>query len=253
MDPPAQVWSTPTDSLVLYPGVAHVWRVALNPDNSTVSRCEEVLNEEELARADRFNFARDKRRYIVKQAHLKMILGKYYLGCDPRALEFDTNPYGKPFLSGKGHAKDLSFNVSDSNEMALLAVCIKSEIGIDVEFVRSVPDADQISAQFFSQGEHIEYKKLYGAKKQEAFFNCWTRKEAFIKAIGKGLSYPLKQVEVSVVPGDQVRVISISGDADKAKHWSLVSMVPAPGYLAAIAVRPRMVDTKFFERRQLPI
>lgn len=228
------------------PKNVHIWRVSLNKPGKTVADCEAILTQDEIKRADRFHFDRDRRRYIVKQASLRIILGEFYLDCEPRSLKFGTSQYGKPYLTGDCDGENLCFNMSDSNELALIAFTSNSKVGIDVEFMRAVPDASEIAARSFSKAENIAFQALPQAKKQEAFFNCWTRKEAFIKAIGKGLSDPLDRFEVSLEPGKTVRLISIKGDPQKADEWSLISMTPEQGYLGALAIKKKNVSVTYW-------
>ena len=137
----------------------------------------------------------------MSRAMLRIILGRFYLDFEPYKLKFGYGEYGKPYISDHFLNRKLCFNNAGSHELAMYALTANDDIGIDVEFQRELTDADDIAAHYFSSGEIAAFQSLPGKTKQKGFYNCWTRKEAFIKAIGKGLSFPLDKFEVSLVPG----------------------------------------------------
>jgi 4'-phosphopantetheinyl transferase len=230
-------WMRPAPDMYLLEGDVHVWRVRLDEASARVRQYMEILSAEERAKAERFRFARHCRRYIVSHAILRIILGRFYLNVDPHKLEFGQGEHGKPHVANHFPERKLYFNLATSHELALYALTRSDEIGVDVEFQRELRDAEEIAARYFAVGEIAALRSLPGETKPEGFYNCWTRKEAFIKAVGKGLSFPLDQFEVSLAPGESARIISIEGDADQAKHWTLKSLNPGQGYFAALAVR----------------
>jgi 4'-phosphopantetheinyl transferase len=134
---------------------------------------------------------------------------------------------------------DLRFNVSHSEKLALFAFLNGREVGVDLEFLRPMPDGDAVSERFFSSWERAAFREMPEAQKTEAFFRCWTRKEAFINAIGQGLSHPLDRFDVSLAPGESARLLAIDGDSEAANRWLLRELSPAPGYLGALAVDGR--------------
>jgi 4'-phosphopantetheinyl transferase len=211
----------------------HVWLVSL--DQLCVSQPMQTLSEEELARADRFHFRRDGERFIVCRGVLRKILS-LYLRVEPCRLRICYGPYGKPYLEEEAEKDRLQFNLSHSRGLALYAFTRGSEIGVDLEYIRRMPDFHQIAARFFSQNENSALNALPESQRQEAFFNCWTRKEAYIKAIGNGLMHPLNSFDVSLAPGKPARLLKVEGDPQEASRWSLKSLNPAPGYIAALAV-----------------
>lgn len=241
-----ETWQIPYRNLSLATDEVHIWRANLNRKNGALERFKGFLAENEIKRANRYYFDRDRKRFIVKQAVLRMILGLFYLDCGPHAISFGTNQYGKPYLKWEFYKGSLFFNVSDSNQLALFAFARNSKIGIDVEFLRTLPDATEIAAQFFTKEENIALQALSQHRQKEAFFNCWTRKEAFIKATGKGLNYPLDQFAVSLTPNETARLISIENDHLDVDDWSLVSMVPKDGYIGALAVKTKNPAVKFW-------
>lgn len=212
-----------------------VWCARLDQPASRVGSLRPVLAEDERARADRFHFEKDRTHFTVARATLRTILGGC-LGIDPRQLQFSYSHYGKPSLA-TGSADDrLRFNVSHSGGMALFALSNNRELGVDIEFIRPDIEHDRIAERFFSPREVSVLLSLPEALRTEAFFNCWTRKEAYIKARGEGLSFPLDQFDVSLRPGEPAALLETLGDAGEAARWRLHAMDPREGYAAAIAV-----------------
>lgn len=229
-------WQRPPADLSLPPGEVHVWRIFL--DQALPAHQHEfaaLLSEDEAARAARFRFERDRRRFITARAAFRTILARYQ-GFEPQALRFDYNAYGKPSLKAEfgGHA--LGINMAHSQDLALCAVVRGRELGIDLEQVRALADMEAIAQRFFSPSECAALKSLPEGEKCEAFYNCWTRKEAFIKACGEGLSMPLDSFEVTLAPGEAAKLLSVEGDPQKAALWSLAALTPADGYAAALVV-----------------
>lgn len=229
-------WLSPPDKLILSKNDVHVWRAALDNPSLPVQEFFQVLSDDERRKAERFCFDRDKKRFIVGRGVLRTIIGKYYLSIESSRLEFAYGSLGKPFLAKNFGDDRLRFNQADSHELALYAFTKDCEVGIDVEYMRYIPDAQQIIDSSCSEYEKGAFNELPEREKQEAFFNCWTRKEAYIKAIGKGLYYPLDQFSVSLGPGEPVRLLDVKGDPGEACRWSLEALIPAPGYVAALAV-----------------
>lgn len=203
-----------------------------------VQQLAETLAPDERQRAERFHFERDRRRFIVGRGVLRRILGRY-LALEPNRLQFCYGPWGKPALAGISTTQEgqFCFNLAHSQSLALYAVTCERELGVDIEYIRAVPEAEQIAARFFSAQENTVLRSLPPQQKQEAFFNCWTRKEAYIKAIGDGLAQPLAEFDVSLTPGEPASLLRISGDTQAAAGWSIQALTPAPGYVAALAVK----------------
>ncbi len=231
--------------MILPEGAIHVWRVALDAPQTTVEEATGLLSEEEARRASRFVFPRDRRRYIVAHSALRSILASY-LAVPPTTLHFRSGAQGKPYLAGhsqsRQHPLPLHFNLAHSGEMALVACVWGQEVGVDVEEVRPMPDLAAIAARFFAPGERQALLALPPEEQTLAFFTCWTRKEAYMKAVGAGLGYPLDQFEVTLGPGVPARFLSIGGDAEEAARWGLAALAPAAGYVGALAVRQTDYD-----------
>lgn len=207
-----------------------VTRLHTEPDAIRASAA--LLSVEERRRADRFLFARDRNRFIAARATLRQLLGAR-LDADPAALELSYAKHGKPSVADS----DLRFNMSRCDDLAVYAFAVGREIGVDVEAIRFVCDADDIVARFFSRYENDEYRHLDPHQKLEGFFNCWTRKEAFVKAAGEGLSRSLDQFDVTLTPGTPARIIRIEDTYGEACGWSIDSFSPAAGFVAAVVTQ----------------
>jgi len=194
-----------------------------------------LLSVDEQLRARRFVFDRDRSRYIVARARLRHLLAAR-LGTRPQSVELVYGAHGKPALAPWCADKDLRFNVSHSDSLTIYAFAQRREIGIDVEAVRSTRDADDIAAYFFSPHEQHTYQGLAPRDRPLGFFQCWTRKEAFIKARGDGLSYPLDRFDVSFAPGDPAAILRVEDVPGDRCGWRLASWSPAPGFVAAVVM-----------------
>jgi 4'-phosphopantetheinyl transferase len=215
-----------------------LWRVDLEAIRADESRWQEVLSSDESACASRFHFPADRQRFVASRALLRTILGGY-LETDPKRLIFSYSKKEKPSL-GPDHASGgLTFNISHSTEIALFAFTRRREIGVDVEKIRCDFDVEPIANRFFSAHEQEQLAALPNEKKFEAFFRCWTRKEAYIKATGEGLSLPLHQFDVSIVAEDSNALLSTRPDHSEAALWSLREIPAGTGHVAALCVRGR--------------
>jgi 4'-phosphopantetheinyl transferase len=188
-----------------------------------------------MARAARFHFVRDRRRFIVGRGLLRTLLGRY-LRLAPAALRFAYTPLGKPFLIADDAPEPLCFNLSHSNELALFAFSRNRAVGVDIEHVRPVDDYEQIAARFFAPAECAQLRTLPDGQRARAFFSCWTRKEAYIKAHGVGLSLPLERFTVSIAPDEPAGLLATLDDPAEAARWSLLALPAGPDYEAALAV-----------------
>lgn len=224
------------DPVELPAGRIHIWSVPLDPSPAQVTALRTLLDADETQRADRFRFDRHRRRFIVGRGTLRVMLGAY-LDRDPAGLEFQYGPKGKPSLTSGQGQEDLRFNLSHSSELGLYGLARHEELGVDVEKLRPMPDAEQIAERFFSQSERETLRTVPEEAKSNAFFHCWTRKEAYIKATGDGLSMPLDRFDVTLLPGEPARMLSAEGDPKKAETWSLVHLDPAPDYIGAVAIQ----------------
>ena len=215
-----------------------LWRLDLETLRPEESRWQEVLSADELKRAARFHFSQDRQRFIAARAWLRMILAGY-LATEPPALTFVYSKKEKPSLAPEHAGSGVMFNLSHSGEVALLAFARGRDVGVDVEHVRSDFDLEAIARRFFSAHEQKELSALAPEDRAEAFFRCWTRKEAYIKATGDGLSLPLSQFDVSIVPGETNALLATRPDAGEAARWLLRGVPAGAGYVAALCVEGR--------------
>lgn len=195
-----------------------------------------MLSPDESDRAGRCAFERDWRRFVVARGRLRELLAARLETC-PEKVEFAYGKRGKPMLAPPFSHSGLHFNVAHSGEIAVYALSHEGEVGVDVEALRTLTDADDIAARFFSRVEHASYRALDSCHKRIGFFNCWTRKEAFLKALGDGLHHPLDAFDVSLAPGEPARLLRLPGSAGEDLGWRLASFIPAPGYVGALAMR----------------
>jgi 4'-phosphopantetheinyl transferase len=217
------------------PGHVDVWATALDPATAVHERLERWLDADERARAARFVFPRDARRFRVARGTLREILGGY-LGVAPDAVRFVYAAAGKPALAAPFAEAGVAFNVSHSGEVALYAIGGQGRIGVDIEQVRPLDDLEALAARNFSAAEQRALLALPPPAREPAFFACWTRKEAFIKALGDGLSYPLDAFTVSFAAGEPARFVEIRGDPTTAARWTLTALDVGTSYAAAVAV-----------------
>jgi 4'-phosphopantetheinyl transferase len=230
-----QGWPLPSEVQPVRDADVHVWLAELEQPEHTFQHLAGVLADDELLRASRFYFERDRRHFMVARGVLRMILS-FYLKLPPAQIPFAYGPQGKPTLAAACGNDRLRFNVSHSRELALYAVACGRELGVDIEFMRPLDDAESIARHFFSAREQAELRGLPAHLKHEGFFNCWTRKEAYIKAIGKGLSQALDAFDVSLTPGTPAQLFSVLSKPDEVRRWSFEALQPPAGYAAALAV-----------------
>lgn len=214
--------------------VIEVEMACLDVDFETVEYLKSLLSAQELNRADRFALGHERRRFIVARATLRRMLGQR-LQIRPKKIELVYGKRGKPALAPGLASSGLRFNISHHDEFAIYAFAFGREVGIDIEEIRYIPDADDVASFIFSPHERELYKALDAPDKMRGFFNCWTRKEAFIKALGAGLSYPLDSFDVSLAPDEPARFIHVNGASDIDCGWRLHAFEPQPGLVAAVA------------------
>jgi 4'-phosphopantetheinyl transferase len=225
----------PAPAAPLGPGQLHLWAIPLDADGPAVEVLAATLSADERLRAARFGTEELRRRFIVGRGRLRAILAGY-LAAAPGELEFQYEDRGKPALAAAWRAAGLHFNLSHCRGLALAAVADR-DVGVDVEQVRPVQNVEQLVERCFADAEKEEWRRLPPAARPLGFFLAWTRKEAWLKAVGSGLSFPLDRVRVSLAPGEASRLLSIGGDAQAAAAWWLDSCEPAAGHVAAVALR----------------
>lgn len=231
-------WQPAPAALDLGPTAVHVWRVPLAPAPAEVDALARTLDADERQRAARFYFERDRRSFTVARGALRTLLGRY-LDAPATAIQFGYRDKGKPYLVVPGQ-RDLRFNLSHSGSYALIAVAWDRELGVDVELRRSIPDLVSLAQTSFSPREFAEFRALPITEHTEAFFTCWSRKEAFIKATGEGVSQ-LADFDVTLRPGDPAELRWIR-DEPAPYRWRLVPLPALDDHAAALVVAGHRVD-----------
>jgi 4'-phosphopantetheinyl transferase len=227
-------WQPASTPPPLGPEDVHVWRTPLECRPATVDRLREHLSVDEQERADRYHFEKDRRHFIAGRGILRTLLGRY-LGQQPASLRFTYSAAGKPMLDGSTGV-EYRFNLTHSNGLALLAVTRRRDVGVDVEHIRPDLEGEQLAERFFSVREVAALRSLPAELRRQAFFHCWTRKEAYIKAVGQGLSLPLDQFDVTLLPHEPAALLATQYRPQEAQRWSLYALAPGDGFVGALAV-----------------
>ncbi len=221
----------------------HVWAARLDQDAESLAMLGASLCPEERARAERFRFPQHRNRFIAGRGLLRNILAAY-LDVTPSELQFSYGPFGKPDLNGKSATGGLHFNLAHCEDLAVFALTRSGPIGVDVERVRPLEDAEDLVNRFFSPAESAAFHALAAEVKPAAFFNLWTRKEAWLKATGEGIAQSLNKVEVSFIPGEPARLLRLPAELGKVNSWSIVELTPAADYTAALALQGGTPDIR---------
>jgi 4'-phosphopantetheinyl transferase len=225
-------WPAGPSVPVLSPNEVHVWAVPLAVASERLAELLDLLDDEERQRAARYGHEPSRQQFIVSRAMLRTLLGRY-LGQAPQTIRLASGPQGKPVLPSP---EGVYFNVSHTQGLALIAIARLGEVGIDVEQARHCPTYLDMAERFFTPAEAAALRSLPEGRRIEAFFHVWTRKEAFLKALGLGLAHGLERFEVAVPPSEPVRILHIDGDPVAGARWSLLELAPARGYVGALAI-----------------
>jgi 4'-phosphopantetheinyl transferase len=235
-------WTVPPLEPQLSDQEIHIWQADLLRLDAGVETLTPLLSPDEQQRAARFRFEHDRRKYILCRGILRTILSQY-LQRDPIALTFDYGKYGKPSLTG---CQALSFNLAHAGDRALYAVTQHHAIGVDIEQLRFVEYAEQIVSRYFSSAEKQAFQSLPENQQQLAFFRAWTGKEAFLKAIGSGLSLPLDQVAVTLLPSQPARLVGLPAGY-LIHQWQLHQFVPSEDYVGAIVLPQKPFELYYWQ------
>jgi|SRR5580700_2193488 4'-phosphopantetheinyl transferase len=211
----------------------HIWHQNLARGLAEVEALGSLLSPDEMERAQRFRFEANRNEFMVCRGTLRTLLG-HYVSVPPKELCFEYSEYGRPRLATGSWAGDLDFNVSHSGGHALLGFARGRKVGLDIEKIRKDFGTGEIAERFFSEAERSALLDLPQEQKHEAFFRCWTRKEAFIKALGEGLSHPLDQFDVSLAPSVPAQLLATRPDAKEAQRWRIWDLQAPTGYTAAL-------------------
>jgi 4'-phosphopantetheinyl transferase len=236
------MWLNPPENLILSEEEAHVWRADLRFNECFQSSFLKLLSPDEKRRADKFHFAKDSRNFIVARGILRSLIGKY-LEINPAEISFQYSEFGKPGIAAN---HSLQFNISHSENVALFAFIKKLNVGVDVEFVKQDIEVKDIATKFFSANEVLNLLALPEKQHTLGFFNCWTRKEAFIKAVGQGLSFPLDQFEVSLEPDKPAKLLATNWEPKAVSKWSIYSMSPGANFVGSVAIEGPVKHVNFW-------
>ncbi len=233
---PAKWYASPLEP-ALPASAVHVWRADLGSEAACLRLLERNLSAREWARAARFRFARDRERFIAARGLLREIVA-LYLNTSARRLSFGYTGHGKPFLAEPGHS-GLRFNVSHSLDVVLVAVAYEREVGVDIEHMHADLEVEAIAETVLCTAERRALNRFDGKAKRQAFLRFWTRKEAYIKADGRGVSLPLEHIDVSVPAGQVATSDKATGAWRTCARWMLRTLSDGPDYAAALAAEGR--------------
>lgn len=228
---------------------AHFWLGPLDVPAPELPSWAELLPDGERDRAARFHFAVDQQRYIVSHAILRLILGAY-LEQSPRLIRFSTNAFGKPFVEATTNGGQIEFSLSHSGDMAAIGIVRGHPVGVDVELVRNDVNIEELAPTIFAARELASFRTFEGEARGEAFFNGWTRKEAYIKARGEGLSYPLQEFNVSIDPSRTFQVADQNAQGATHTGWATRTTHRARVYPAAMIVLGEGMMVRYFGWRK---
>ena len=223
-----------------------LWKVSLDMPRNQIDELYYTLSGVEQRKADYFRFAEQRSSYIISYGILRKVLGAY-LKMNPVELNFNYGKNGKPVLAGVPSDEMIHFNMSSSRNLTVIAISRYYEIGIDIEYIGDIPEIDRTANQFFSKAEADVFHALPVYEKTKAFYNCWTRKQAFLKAIGNGSLYPLKTFDVTLAPHEPAQLLRVKGKPQEASRWSIQAIMPETNYTGAIAVRNFNFQLKIYE------
>ena len=212
----------------------HIWGVESNKMDALADQFKKTLSDDERKRAEHFYFDYLRKSFIISHGALRTILS-YYISTKPEQVKFRFGEHGKPYLDWDSPL-DVRFNITHSRELTLIAITLGRELGIDLEAIRPIRDLERLAERFFSPDENSTLQTVPVHQRLEAFFNCWTLKEAYIKATGEGFSRPFRTFDVAFLPRDSARIVNVAGSPKESERWSLIEFSPAGGYIAALAI-----------------
>jgi 4'-phosphopantetheinyl transferase len=247
-DSSAFTWLPAPAVLEIEPHQVDIWRIQLDVSSHLLRVLEGILSTDEVERSACFHFPIHRDRFIAAHGCLRDTLTRY-LPLDPRSLSFSINDYGKPSLSEAFSGRGLEFNLSHSGDFALVAVTLHRQVGVDVEFMREEDSREEIARRYFSEREVSDFLSVPPEGQNITFFNCWTRKEAYIKAHGLGLSLALDSFDVSLIPGEPAILRATRPNPQEAVRWTLKHLEVYPGYAGAVAVEGKDLEFRLWDWR----
>lgn len=231
----------------IHKGEVIIWQIELNVSDNQIDNYLKVLVGEELLKANRFKFKKDRRNFVVCRGVLRILIG-HYLNLNPKDVQFRYSEFKKPCLKD---SFNLHFNVSHSEDIAIIGFFMDKPIGVDIEYLKSDFDLMGIANGFFSEKEIYALKQVPEQESNISFYRCWTRKEAFIKAEGSGLSFPLDAFAVSLASDNEATLLETTWDEEEKNQWELQAFVPNEKYRAAWAIRDKVESALFKQWKHL--
>jgi 4'-phosphopantetheinyl transferase len=228
-------YSEPLHQEIVCKDNVHVWCVSLDVDAKRANSFMQILAEDERARAQRIRIENSRRYYVAARGFLRMIVSAY-LKKRPEHLEFQYNQHGKPAILSGSDYTGISFNMSHSHGVALYGIALDRTLGVDIEKIRVDMPHVKIAKRFFSAQEYEALLTLPPEQQTHAFFSCWTRKEAYLKARGEGISSSLRSFSVSFLPGEAPALIDHPLGFQEISRWSVINIDVGPDYKAALVI-----------------
>ena len=230
------IWQNPAQHPILAKNQVHVWRANLELPTAAIDQLTTYLSADEISRANKFRFPIHKRRFIVARGILRQLLGNY-LQLSPDNIKFEYGDHGKPRIAASVADTFLQFNVSHSEEYALYGFTHHHLIGVDLEYLREMKDAVKLAERFFSPREFELLAGIASEQQREVFFKLWTAKEAYLKAIGTGLTNSLASIDISFDQAGNPKLLAIEADLGATANWFMYPCVPETNYVATVAIK----------------
>ncbi|MGB8953584.1 MAG: 4'-phosphopantetheinyl transferase superfamily protein [Candidatus Aminicenantales bacterium] len=240
-----EMWQPAPQVVGLIGDQVHVWAASFQQATDSDKNLKSFLGQDDLCHAERIRYDFKRESFLASHILLRILLS-IYLDRDQGEIEIGFNPWGKPVLIEKSGRNALHFSLSRANELAVFAFSRNRQVGIDLEILRPIPEAEDIIEHYFSDYEKEVFKTVQPERLSEVFLRCWTRKEAYIKAKGTGLSMPLDHFDVSVAAGQPAALLKVKDDPAEAARWRLLDLHPAPGCVAALAVEEFDWEPRFW-------
>ena len=244
--PLPDAWTPGPEHPRLGEGEVHVWRASLLASAGELARLHAILSDEEKVRAARFRYEIHRGRFIAGRGIQRLLLARY-LDADPAALRYRQAAHGKPLLDGAEAESGIRFNVTNAEDGLLVALARGRELGVDLEPLHRAVDRDAVARRFFSAPENAVYDTIPDEQRDAAFFTCWTRKEAYIKAVGDGLTMPLDCFDVTLRPGEPARLLATRGDPAQVERWTMRELDAGPGWTAALVVEGAGCELRLYD------
>ena len=242
----SNTWQRPPERVQLSPDCIDIWRVALDRATARLEEYRAVLSGDELERCDKFKSQQRRREFIIGRGSLRTLIGQY-LALDPSSFEFAYSDHQKPYISTTAMGAPVTFNLTHSHDLVLIALTLERRVGIDIEYLRPDVEFRKLSRRFFSKQESQSLEAYDDACLPAAFFACWTRKEALLKAIGAGIAFGLRDFSVSVDPLDQEVDLRTHWDQAEAARWSILNLDLERDYAAAVAVNGSNCKLRYWD------